>query len=326
MPLVNGGESLTNEAQIIQRYLLGELTEGEQEELEQRYFNDRRLFEQMVQTENELVDRYARGLLSTEVRNRFERYYLAHPQRRERAKFAESLAAKLDQIDGVAVAPPTHSESLWGRLLDSMRGPRLAWAFSIVLLLMAAGAVWFLIETRRLREELAKSESQRATQAQREHELQEQAAKERLRSEQLSAELDRMRAQQQTFQPSPTPPVNPAPAFVSLVLTAGGIRGTDTGPPAVLVIPAGTQQVRLQLNLKESGYSNYRASLQQAGGKEIYVRPHLAPKTTKSGASFTLIIPAQKLATGDYVLTLKGISQTGEVEDVSKSLLHVERK
>jgi len=89
---------LTNQEQIIQRYLLGELTEVEQEALEQRYFNDRLLFEQMVQAENALVDRYARGLLSPEVRDRFESYYLAHPKRRERARFAEALAAKLDQM------------------------------------------------------------------------------------------------------------------------------------------------------------------------------------------------------------------------------------
>ena len=325
MSLVNGGESLTNQEQIIQRYLLGELTEVEQEALEQQYFNDRLLFEQMVQAENALVDRYARGLLSPEVRDRFERYYLAHPKRRERAKFAEALAVKLDQINEVAAAPPVQRESLWGRLLDSVRGPRLAWALSLVVLLLAAGAVWFLSETRQLRQLLANYESEKATQAQRERELQQQVADERRRSEQLSAELDRLRAEQNS-KPSPSPPVNTAPAFVSLILTAGGIRGADTGPPAVLVIPAGTEQVRLQLNLKENGYPSYRASLQRAGGQEIFARQHLTPKTTKSGASFTLIIPAQRFATGDYILTLRGISQSGEVEDVSKSLFRVERK
>ena len=315
---------MTNQEQIIQHYLLGELTEGEQEALEQQYFNDRRLFEQMVQAENELVDKYTRGLLSPNVRDRFERYYLAHPKRRERSKFAEALAVKLDQINEVVAAPPTKTESLWGRMLASMRGPRLAWAFAIVLLLMAAGAVWFLSQTRQLRQELAKSESEKATQTQRERELQQEVANEQQRSEQLSAELDRLRAEQNS-RPSPSPSVNTAPAFVSLILTAGGIRGADTGPPTVLVIPPGTEQVRVQLNLKENGYPSYRASLQRAGGQEIFAR-HLTPKTTKSGTSFTLIIPAQRLATGDYILTLSGTSQSGEVEDVSKSLFRVERK
>jgi hypothetical protein len=316
---------LTNQEQIIQRYLLGELTQGEQEALEQRYFNDRRLFEQMVQAENALVDRYARGLLAPQVRDRFERYYLNHPKRRERAKFAEAFAVKLDQITEVVAAPPAQTESLLARILDSMRGPRLAWALSLVLLLMAAGAMWFLSETRRLRQDLAKTENEKARQAQRARELEQQVANERLRSEQLSAELDRLRAEQ-AAKPLPSPSLNATPAFVALVLSAAGIRGTDTGPPKLLVIPAGTEEVRLQLNLEESGYRSYRASLQQAGGKEISARQQLIPKTTKSGASFTLIIPAQRFATGDYILTLRGVTQSGEVEDVSKSLFRVEKK
>lgn len=316
---------MTNQEQIIQRYLLGELTQGEQEALEQQYFNDRRLFEQMVQAENALVDRYARGLLSPQVRDRFERYYLAHPKRRERAKFAEALAVKLDQINEVVAAPPDQTESLWARILDSMRGPRLAWALSLVLLLMAAGAVWFLSETRQLRQDLAKTESEKATQAQRARELEQQVANQRLRSEQLSAELDRLRAEQ-AAKPSPSPSLNSTPTFVALVLSAAGIRGADTGPPRLLVIPTGTEEVRLQLNLKESGYPSYRASLQQAGGEEIFARQHLTPKAVKSGASFTLIIPATRFAAGDYILTLRGVTQSGEIEDVSKSLFRVEKK
>ena len=65
---------MTNEEHIIHRYLLGELPEAERAALEEAYFNDRRLFEQVVRAENELVDRYARGLLPPPVRERFEKY------------------------------------------------------------------------------------------------------------------------------------------------------------------------------------------------------------------------------------------------------------
>lgn len=310
----------------MQRYLLGEMPEAERTALEQEYFNDGRLFDQMVQVENELVDKYARGLLSPPVRDSFEQYYLTHPKRRERAKFAVALAAKLAQTSEVATAPPPRAESLWSRLQSSMRGPKLAWAFSVALLLMAAGAVWLLVESRRLRQEFAKTESQRTTQAQRERELQQQVASERQRAEQLSAELERLRAEQQAISPVPTPPVKALPAFVSLMLTVGGTRSADTAPPAVLVIPARTEQVRLQLNLSARDYPSYRAALQAAGGKEIFAWQRLTPKATKAGARLALIIPAQRFATGDYILTLRGISETGEVEDVSKSLFRVERK
>jgi hypothetical protein len=320
-------EELMDESeQIITLYLLGELSEDEQTALEERYFSDQELFDRVVQVESEMVDKHARGLLSPETRDRFESHYLAHPERRERAKFAAALAAKVDQSNAIAVASSTVAESWWSRLVAPMRGTKLIWAYSIILLVLGVGAFWFLIESRRLHQELAKTETERATQEQRERELKEQVANEQQRSQQRSAELDRLRAEQQAPPPSPTPTVNSAPSFVSLALTIGGVRGIDTGPPAVLVIPAGTQQVRIQLSLRENGYQSYQAVLQPAGGKEIFSRRSIQARTNKSGASLGLIIPANKFATGDYILTLKGVMQTGEVEDVSKSLFHVEKK
>jgi hypothetical protein len=312
--------------QIITNYLLGELSEDEQTALEEKYFNDRELFDRVVQVESDLVDKHARGLLSPKTRARFEFHYLAHPERRERAKFAAALAAKVDQDNEIGVASPAVAVSWWSRLVTSMRGPKLAWAFAIVLLLLAGGALWFLIEGRRLRQELAKTEAERGGHEQRERELREQAANEQQGSQQRSAELDRLRAEQQTIEPSPNPGVKSALPFVSLALTIGGVRGIDTGPPAVLVIPAGTQQVRIQLSLRENDYQSYQAVLQPAGGKEIFGRQSLQARTNKSGASLALPISANKFTTGDYILTLKGVMQNGEVEEVSKSLFHVEKK
>ena len=312
--------------QIITRYLLGELSEGEQTALEVKYFNDQKLFDRVVQVENDLVDRYVRGLLSPETLDRIELHYLAHPKRRERAKFAAALAAKVNQSNAIAVGSSAIAESWWSRLRNSMRGPKLAWAFAIVLLLLAGVALWFVIEGRRLHQDLAKTEAERARHEQVERELKEQVANEQQRSQQRSAELDRLRAEQRALQPSPTPTVNSAPSFVSLALTIGGVRGTETGPPAVLVIPSGTQQVRIQLSLRENDYQSYQVVLQPAGGKEIFSRQSLQARTNKSGASLTLPISANKFTTGDYILTLKGVMQNGQVEDVSKSLFHVEKK
>ena len=312
----------------MQRYLLGELPEEEREALEQEYFCDRQLFEQVVRAEHELLDRYARGLLPPPVRERCESHYLAHPVRRERAMFAEALAARLEQTDEVAAAPSARSESLWGRWRASTRGPRLAWALSVALLLAAAGAVWFLSEARQLRQELARAETGRATEVRRGRELEQQAAEERQRVEQLSAELERLRAERPAATPTPTPapPGAAAPAFVTLALAAGGMRGADAGAPALLVIPAGTEQVRLKLQLRDQGYSSYSAVLQSPGGGEVYAWPRLAPRTASTGARFSLVMPARRLAAGDYILTLRGVGETGEAEDVSKSLFRVERR
>ena len=315
---------MNNREQTIQRYLLGELTESEREALEQEYFNDQQLFEQIVEVENDLVDKHSRGLLSPGVRDRFRDYYLDHAQRRARARFAEALQAKLDQAKEVKAAASTPTETLLERLSAALRGPRLAWAFSIAVLLIAVLAGWSFIETRRLRQELARTESERVTSETRERELQQQVTNEQLRAEKLSQELEGLRMQREAASPSPSPEVNLASTFATLILTIGGTRSTD-GSPAVLHIPARTEQVRLQLKLRENNYSRYRAVLQSAGGNTIFTSRQLTAVNKKTGANLALVAPARIFQAGDYILTLRGVSKTGQVEDVSKSLFRVER-
>jgi hypothetical protein len=312
---------MNSQQQLMEGYFLGTLLDAEQLALEKEYFNDSRVFDQMVETENELVDKYARNLLPPETRDRFEQYYLTHPQRRERANFAGALAAKLDQLNEVAVAPAPRRESWWDRVRASLSGPKLAWASSMALLVVAATAAWFLIENRRLRQEAAITGSQLAAREQQARDLQKQNTTEQARADQLASELNRLRSEQQAAGPAPS-----TPTFATLILTIGGTRSSDTRPPALLIIPALTEQVHLQLNLRERGYPRYSAALQAAGGKEVFASALLTPRTIKSVATLVLTIPADKFSTGDYILTLSGVTDTGEVEDVSKSLFHVEKK
>jgi hypothetical protein len=188
-------------------------------------------------------------------------------------------------------------------------------------LLVTLAAGWLVIETRRLRQDLATSESRRATQAQRERELQKQVAEERQRSDHIAAALARQQNASQTASSPET-----SPSFASLILTIASTRSSGAAPPAVLVIPARTKQVRIQVNLRERDYPRYSALLQSAGGEEIFAWQRLTSRSNKSGASFVLNLPASKFIAGDYILTLKGIRTGGEVEDVSKSLFRVEKK
>ena len=72
---------MTNSDEIWTRYLFGELSDSEQTRLEEHYFTDAQTFEQLAQLETELVDGYARGRLSPQMRERFERAYLVNPNR-----------------------------------------------------------------------------------------------------------------------------------------------------------------------------------------------------------------------------------------------------
>ena len=308
----------------LRRYLLGELPEAEQTVLERKYFSDPRLFERLVEIECRLVDQHARGQLSAATRERFENYYLAHHDRRERARFAAALATKLGQVDEIMAPSAKATESWFAGLLAPLRSPRFAWGFSFAILLLIAAVAWFAMERRRLHQELARNEVERAAEEQKERDRQQQLAGERTRADQLTSELNRMRAEQQAARPSPTPHNQLAPAVATLIFTINGSRGGESGPPAKLVIPPGTDRAQLQLNLKDNDYRSYAVVIQSAGGTQVFKHDGLQSKNT-GRASLAVIVPASKFSNGDYILTLKGVTQGGEVEDVSKSLFRVEK-
>lgn len=303
------------------RYLLGELSELEQSALEEKYFTDPQVFNQVLETESELVDGYVHGQLSSEVRRRFEQSYMAHPARSERVKFAAALGTGLDRIEEsvTRVEQPTLTVSWWQRLLTSLRGqpPTLRFSMALATLLVVLGGVWLFIESRRRQQnELAQTQATREAQEQRERARPAQPTPDEAKHAQ--------RSPQQI--PTPTPTLDSAPRSVFLALTVGGVRGADNTKTPTLVIPPDTTQARLQLNLKGNNYPSYRASLQTIAGVEIFSQTGVKPRRAKTGASFVFTVPAGKLASGDYVLTLRGINPDGEVDDLSKSLFRVEKR
>jgi hypothetical protein len=328
---------MTDSDETMTRYLFGELPEPEQSRLEERYFNDPQTFEQLAQLETQLVDDYARGRLPPHMRERFERAYLVNPSRRTHLRFGQALTTRLDEIaasQAVGRAAVKHV-SWWQRLSASLAGGRKALAFSLALalLLLSSASVWLFVQGERLRRELARARDDQAAQERGAREARQQLADERTRTQELTAELGRAGTEpnlQPTPNPQPTPaapesPTRAAPAVASLVLIAGGVRGVDTGVPPPLVIHKETQQARLQLKLRENEYQSYQLVLQSVGGREVFSR-RLKPTTNRSGATFTVTLPATKLTAGDYILTLKGATPGGELEDVSQSLFRVEKK
>jgi hypothetical protein len=311
---------MANNDLTIQRYLLGELPDSEQEALEKRYFMDDQFFEQMVRVEHDLNDRYVRKLLPAATRDRFEKYYLDHPSRRDRNSFAEALAAKLSIAEKTQSAAAVRQPGFFDRLKLALGGPKPIWALSLALILVAGFAFWLFLQTRHLREQLATLEAERRQQDQRASDLQQNARNEQSRSENLSRELTELR-DSQTATPSPT-----SITFATLALTINGTRAIENSAPRVLQIPATAEQVRILLNLKEIEYPSYQIVVQRATGTTIFTSGRLRSSKSKSGTSLTLQVPSRTFPPGDYMLTLRGVDQSGEVEDVNKTLFRVTQK
>lgn len=297
------------------QYLLGTATADEQMALEEKYFSDPSFFEQVVAVEKELLDDYARDRLSVRERELFERHYLSHPKRRSRAKAATALATKLDQLKDLKVE--TRASSWWRNLFAGAPSRGLVFGMALATVLLAVGVAWFWLEARRLRSELDRSRMAQATIEQREKELQGLLTEQRGRNEQLTSDLEKLNSsRQQSVTPS-------APAFVSLLLIAGLVRdGNSTDTPRV-VIPPGTEQLRLQLKIKENNYRRYRLSVETANGEVVRTFNNLTPTSAKI---FTMTLPTSLFTDGEYVLELTGLNDNGDNDRLSKSLFRVETK
>src|SRR6476620_7406940 len=82
--------SVDNE-KLISQYLLGELPEEQQVEIEDRAFSDKDYLATITTVENDLIDEYVRGELSAADQQRFESRFLASAERRKRVQFAKAL-------------------------------------------------------------------------------------------------------------------------------------------------------------------------------------------------------------------------------------------
>lgn len=288
--------------QNMTRYLLGELSEQEQAALEEKYFRDPQVFNEVLRVESELVDAYARGQLSAEMRERFEQSYLKHPDRRQRVEFAKALTTRIDERPRAVQAA---SRISW---TERLFGPKLRFAMALVVVAVALAGVWIFVNGRR-------QQQRQAAQVQSSPQPTQTSEKKEERAAQVPPETS-----------SPSPIKNSSPPIVSLALTVGGVRSADSSPTKTLIIPRDTTQAQLFLDLKDNTYSHYRVSLRQIGGAEIFTQTNIRPRSTKAGARFVFKVPAKQLTSGDYVLILGGITPAGEVDDLSKSLFRVEKR
>lgn len=294
-----------NQEQRMRRYLLGDLPEAEQLALEAGFFSDANLLEQMQDIETDLVDEYVRGALSNAERQQFERHYLTTPAHRERVAFArELLLAANKQTLPQSFQSKT---SIWEKLLGSLRAPQFAFGAAIsAAVLLIAGTLWLKNQQAGWQQQIVKTEAERTAERQRLRELENQLAQQNQLNSELSAELERLRAE------SSKP--NSSPSVFSFVLLSG-VRG---GEQQTLKLPPGIEQIRLQMKLESNDYSRYSASIREVGGGQSLNSQPTRATSNQTGTTVSVNFSASKLNSGDYILTLTGTDSTGTREEINR--------
>jgi hypothetical protein len=293
---MNARESLT-------RYLLNEVSEPEREAIERAYFENPQAFEAMAQAETALIDDYVRERLAPDVRRRFETAYLADPARRARVAFAEALAARVDRLAAPGFDSQTAPAAATVRVRRSWlppffhARPALALAAAAMIAVLAT-AVWMALDRR---------SGGSAVPA--------------------HAGAGRPEAPGTPAAPAAgTLPTRPAPVVVTLALVVGaGERRVGPEGPATLTIPRDATDVRFALTLRARDYGRYRVILRMAGGSEILRRDDLQPIVDPAGPVIELRVPANAFTSADYILALQGAARDGEFDDLSQTIIRVDK-
>jgi anti-sigma factor RsiW len=271
-------------------YLLGQLSEQERIEFEDRYFSDDALFEYLGAVETELIDAYARGELPERDRAQFEQRLLKSPRFRVRIAMAIQLHARASvtvateapapESPKPAALPPPRPKPLMaaGRTTSPWIG-----AAAAVVAVVAAVTGWWVFQ----------SSSPKAAPA-----------------------------------PSETPAAAATPATVVTVsssrpaayeppLTRDRLTVTPPGPVALVLAPAshessalltrtpGADYVRLQIDHDGPERERYAVIVSTRGRQRVWTEVNMAPRA-QGAKGVILQIPADSLPAGDYLVTLSG--------------------
>src|SRR5712691_5883323 len=124
----------------LRRYLLGQLSAGEQDSLEDRYFADDSLLEQLLVVETELLEDYVAGRLSAPTREQFERNYLTTDDKQERVTLVRELQTRAQSAARARAAEVPRAAEL-GRA-DASRSEGNSWWHTIIAALLPSSSGW----------------------------------------------------------------------------------------------------------------------------------------------------------------------------------------
>lgn len=171
----------------IERYLFNEMGDDERAQYEDKYFSDDALFYDVVERENDLVDRYTSGNLAGAELERFERSLPMMPGRRQKIANArvlsEYIAEERTEEKSITIAERT------GLFAGLFRMPVFQFATVAAVLLLTVASIFLFVENRRL----GSLESQLADARQRESELTAQIERGDSNAADLAVELARER-------------------------------------------------------------------------------------------------------------------------------------
>jgi len=304
---------------LIRRYLLGETTEDEREQVERLLLTNQVEFEDALILEDELADDYAQGLLSESERLSFESNYPVTEDRRQKIWFARMLRLHATGTINPVRTPP---ERYWLRAANWVRGiynaspRRFAGAYACAFVLMVVLSLFLVQRTAKLKTNLEKEQD-------RGREISEKSSQ---LDAQLLAELktaDQLRRRLTEEASHPNSASGRFVVGVSIELTPGISRGAESIP--ALLVPQDAIIVEIDLKVLHRDYKEFRAELYDSAGREIAMQDRLQTVKGNTGILVPFKYPAEILPSGNYKLQLTAVDGNQKSVVLGNYYFHIDR-
>ena len=133
----------------IKTYLLGELDDARRNQLEERLLNDREMFEEVLISEDELVDQYLAGKLTDTEKKQFETHFLITKDRQQKFRFGQAFNRylRLNDVPANQFEMPVRSRWFLSGAFWPVRQAVTAAFVLLVVSILSVAVYWF--EVRR---------------------------------------------------------------------------------------------------------------------------------------------------------------------------------
>jgi len=273
---------------LIRQYLLGGLDDDERDQLEQRVITNPDYKEEVLITEEELLEEFVNGALSAPEAKSFTKMYTSSRAQWRKVKIAQALNQYA--IKHAPVVQPLAAQKRWTRsLFELFRTKSRFGQFSLAALItvfVVGGAVllyWLMShQTRANYEALVKLN-------------------------QPDSEI-----------------LQPDTSVVSVSLPPLLFRGARE--PGNVTIMKETRTVQLRLPEPSGGTHLFRATLKDSTAAEVFRLEDLRARRIDQQAMLVLQIPARMLTPQDYQLEISEKNPDGSYEIPATYPLHVEMR
>ena len=313
--------------QQLARYLLGLVSEHEAERLDEATIVDDEFAARLRVAENDLVDDYARGVLSGEMLERFESRYLASPRRRQNVTFSKKFVGAVDrtarpeadQSEDAASSSASEGDEVAAPATPSGRVRSLAlWPTLMAIaavLLVACGALLF--QALHLRSDLQVAQKASRDSDERAHALERQLRDERSANAKAAGQPTPVRE-------APSARVRPQALTTALVLLP---QTRAAGAIPTVAVASGADSVAFELVLESNDYARYQVALMDPASNETVWRSGQPAAASRGDTpSIAVAIPARLLKPQHYAVVVTARSAATNAAIVGSYAFQVERR